>query len=163
LIAKELSLNSEDMIELKYACFLHDIGKIYIETELLQKIKLDKDEMNEIRKHSERGAKIIEGIRFLEGVREAVLHHQERYDGKGYPAGLKGEDIPLLARIISVADAFDAMTTDRPYKKKISFKDAMDEIQKHAGTQFDPKIAKALLKYKDEIEGIAKKHFGSLP
>jgi len=160
MIAKELGLSKDEMVELKYACFLHDVGKIYIETELLnKKIKLEPGDMEEIKKHSERGAKIIEGIRFLEGVKFAVLYHQERYDGKGYPKGLKGDQIPLLARVVSVADAFDAMTTDRPYKLKMSFKEAMDEVEKHLGTQFDPKVASALLKYRDSIEAIAKKHF----
>ncbi len=159
LIAKGLRLNKDDMIKLKYACFLHDIGKIYIEAELFKKIKLSSEDFEEIKKHSERGAKIIEGISFLEDVRDAVLHHQERYDGKGYPEGLRGEAIPFLARIISVADAFDAMTTDRPYKPKISFARAMNEIEKNAGTQFDPKICAVLLQYKDSIEEIAKKHF----
>ena len=160
LIAKELGLGRDEMIELKYACFLHDVGKIYIETELLnKKIKLEPGDIAEIRKHSERGAKVIEGIKFLEGVKSAVLHHQERYDGKGYPKGLKGKEIPLLSRIISVADAFDAMTTDRPYKPKMSFRAAMDEVVRCAGTQFDPEVAHAFLEYKGSIEEIAKKHF----
>jgi len=160
LIAKGLrALRKEEKIELKYACFLHDVGKIYIETELLQKMKLAPGDMEEIKKHSERGAKIIEGIEFLEGVRSAVLYHQERYDGKGYPKGLKGEEIPILARIVCVADAFDAMTTDRPYKPKMSFKEAMNEVERNAGTQFDPKVARALLNYRNNIDDIAKKHF----
>lgn len=159
LIARGMHLNKNDMIKLKYACFLHDIGKIYIEAELFKKIKLSTEDFEEIKKHSERGAKIIEGISFLEGVKEAVLHHQERYDGKGYPAGLKGQAIPFLARIISVADAFDAMTTDRPYKPKMTFAQAMEEIKANSGTQFDPKVCEVFLQYKDSIEDIARKHF----
>ena len=159
LIARWIHLSKGEMIELKYACFLHDIGKIYIEAELLKKVKLAPGDFEEIKKHSERGAKIIEGIQFLEGVKDAVLHHQERYDGKGYPGGLKGEGIPLLARIVSVADAFDSMTTTRPYKKKMSFEEAMDEIERNAGTQFDPKICEVFLRYRNSIEKIAKKHF----
>lgn len=159
LIARWMHLSKRETIELKYVCFLHDIGKIYIEAELLKKVKLAPGDFEEIKKHSERGAKIIEGIQFLEGVKEAVLHHQERYDGKGYPNGLKGENIPILARIVSVADAFDAMTTTRPYKKKMSFKEAMDEVERNAGTQFDPKICEVFLMYRNSIEKIAKKHF----
>jgi putative nucleotidyltransferase with HDIG domain len=159
LIAKEMHISHEEMETLKYSCFLHDIGKIYIDSALLQKTKLTREEFEEIKKHSENGAKIIEGIQFLKGVKDAVLYHQERYDGTGYPGGLKGTDIPLLARIISVADAFDAMTTDRPYKPKISFDDAMDEIEKCAGSQFDPNVCKAFLRYRSSIESIAKKHF----
>jgi putative nucleotidyltransferase with HDIG domain len=158
LIARGMHLSKEDMIKLKYACFLHDIGKIYTEAELLKKIKLSEADFDEIKKHSERGARIIDGIKFLEGVKDVVLHHQERYDGKGYPAGLKGKDIPLLARIVSVADAFDAMTTDRPYKPRMSFKKAMDEVEKHSGTQFDPEICNVFLKYRNTIEKIAQKH-----
>ena len=161
LIAKELGIGKDEMVELKYACFLHDVGKIYIETDLLKKMKLAPGDIEEIKKHSERGAKIIEGIKFLEGVKSAVLYHQERYDGKGYPKGLKGEEIPILARIVSVADAFDAMTTDRPYKPKMSFIKAMEEVKVNAGTQFDPKVAAAFLKYKNSIEKIAKKHFNN--
>ncbi|MDP2928719.1 MAG: HD domain-containing protein [Candidatus Omnitrophota bacterium] len=161
LIAKGMHLNKDDRIKLKYACFLHDIGKIYINADLFKKIKLLPEEFEEIKKHAENGAKIIEGISFFEGVREAVLHHQERYDGKGYPAGLKGGAIPFLARIISVADAFDAMTADRSYKPKIGFAEAMNEIEKNAGTQFDPEICAAFLRYKSSIEDIAKKHFES--
>ncbi|MFA6079502.1 MAG: HD-GYP domain-containing protein [Candidatus Omnitrophota bacterium] len=159
LIAKEMHLSHDDVHKLKYGCFLHDIGKIYIESALLQKVKLTPEDFEEIKKHSENGAKIIEGISFLSDVKDMVLYHQERYDGSGYPNGLKGNEIPLLARIVSVADAFDAMTTERPYKPKMSYKEAMDEVEKHAGTQFDPDVAKAFLRYRDVIEKIASKHF----
>ncbi|MCX5668173.1 MAG: HD domain-containing protein, partial [Candidatus Omnitrophica bacterium] len=159
LIAKGMCLNKDEMIKLKYACFLHDIGKIYIEESLLKKASLSQEDFDEIKKHSERGAKIIEGIYFLEGVREAVLYHQERYDGKGYPSGLVGSEIPLLSRIVSIADAFDAMTSERPYKRKMNFMEAMDEIEKSSGTQFDPELCAIFLKYRGSIEDIAKKHF----
>ena len=159
LIAKGMHLSKNDMIQLRYACFLHDIGKIYIDTELFKKVKLTPEDFEEIKKHAERGAKIIEGISFLDGAREAVLHHQERYDGKGYPAGLKGEAIPFLARIISVADAFDAMTTNRAYKKsKMGFAEAMNEIEKNAGIQFDPKICAAFLRYRSSVENLSLIH-----
>jgi HD-GYP domain-containing protein (c-di-GMP phosphodiesterase class II) len=159
LIAKGMHLSKDEMIKLKYACFLHDIGKIYIEEGLLKKAKLSKEDFDEIRKHSQQGANIMEGINFLEGVREAVLYHQERYDGKGYPSGLEGREIPLLSRIVSIADAFDAMTSERPYKKKMNFIEAMDEIERNSGTQFDPQLCAIFLKYRDSIEDMAKKHF----
>jgi putative nucleotidyltransferase with HDIG domain len=159
LIAKGIHMNKDEMVKLKYACFLHDIGKIYIEEGLLKKASLSQKDFEEIKKHSEQGAKIMEGISFLEDVREAVLYHQERYDGKGYPAGLKGDKIPLLSRIVSIADAFDAMTSDRPYKTRMSFMHAMDEIKKNSGTQFDPGLCDIFLKYRLSIEDIAKKHF----
>jgi|GEM_PF-2296862 len=159
LIAKGIRMNKDEMIKLKYACFLHDIGKIYIEEGLLKKAKLSEEDFDEIKKHSQQGAKIMEGINFLEGVREAVLHHQERYDGKGYPSGLKGSDIPLISRIISIADAFDAMTSNRSYRAKMDFPTAMDEVEKNSGTQFDPELCAIFLKYRDSIKDIAKKHF----
>jgi len=161
LIAKAMHLPHDDMIQLRYSCILHDIGKIYIEDALLKKGKLTFEDFEEIKKHSERGAKIIEGIQFLTDVKEAVLYHQERYDGTGYPRGLKGTDIPILARIVAVADAFDAMTTDRPYRAKMPFKAAIDEIEKNIGIQFDPDIARAFLKYRDTIEKMANDRFGA--
>ncbi len=157
LIAKAMRLPHEDIVQLRYSCFLHDIGKIYIEGALLKKGKLSHEDFEEIKKHSERGAKIIEGIEFLTDVKEAVLYHQEKYDGTGYPKGLKGSAIPLLARIVSVADAFDAMTTDRPYRPKMSFAAAIKEIENNSGTQFDPDVCAAFLKYKDTIEQMVRK------
>jgi putative nucleotidyltransferase with HDIG domain len=159
LIAKAMNLPKADVEKLRYCSYLHDVGKIYIEDALLKKLKLSAAELTEIRKHSEKGARIVEGIPFLHDVKDAILAHQERYDGKGYPKGLKGEEIPLLARIVTVADAFDAMTTDRPYRPKMSFKDAVATIEKESSTQFDPRCVAAFLKYKDEIEAIAFKHF----
>jgi len=159
LIAKVMHIPHDDMIQLRYSCILHDIGKIYIEDALLKKVNLTHEDFEEIKKHAERGAKIIGGIEFLTDVKEAVLCHQERYDGTGYPRGLKGSEIPLLARIVSVADAIDAMTTDRPYRSKMSFSKAMDEIEKKSGTQFDPEVCAALLAYRDTIEHMVQKRF----
>ena len=159
LIGKAMHLSHEDLVQLRYSCFLHDIGKIYIERALLSKANLTHEDFEEIKKHSERGAKIIEGIKFLTDVKEAVLHHQEHYDGTGYPNGLKGSQIPIMARIVAVADAFDAMTTDRPYRPKMSFKKAIEEIEKKSGTQFDPEVCAAFLKYKDTVEQMVQKRF----
>ena len=159
LIAKAMRLGREDIIKLRYSCYLHDIGKIGVESALLQKVKLSKEDFEEIKRHSEKGAKVIEGIQFLQEAKDVVLYHQERYDGKGYPKGLKGDEIPLLARVVAVADSFDAMTTDRPYKPKVSFQEAMRNIEEGSGTQFDPKVCEAFLKYRGKIEKIAKRHF----
>jgi len=163
LIAKALGLNKEETEKLKYSCFLHDVGKIDVEAALLQKKDiLTKEDFENIKKHAEKGARIVEGIRFLKDVKDVILYHQERYDGKGYPKGLQGDHIPLLARVIAVADAFDAMTTDRPYRSKVSFKEAIQEIEKKSGTQFDPVVCKAFLRYRDQLEDIAKDHFEGL-
>ncbi len=162
LIAKAMHLPRHDIERLRYSCYLHDVGKIGVELSLLQKVKLTDDDFKEVKKHAEKGARIVEGIQFLQEVKDVILCHQERFDGKGYPKGLKGEEIPFLARIVSVADAFDAMTTDRPYKPKVSFKEALDTIEKGAGTQWDPVVCKAFLKYRDSIERITQKHFASL-
>ena len=159
LIAKTMKLSKEEIERLRYGCYLHDIGKIYVDDSLFKKTNLSEDETARFKEHAEKGAKIIEGIPFLQQVKDIILHHQERYDGKGYPTGLKGEDIPLLARIVAVADSFDAMTSDRPYKPKVSFAEAMNRLEKGAGTQFDPVVIKAFLKHRDTIERIANKHF----
>ena len=159
LIAKAMRLPKGDIEKLRYGCYIHDIGKIYLEGDLLEKKKLSESEYIDIKKHSEKGSKIIEGIPFLKEVKEIILYHQEHYDGTGYPKGLKGKDIPLLARIVAVTDAFDAMTTDRPYRPKLDFKEALSNIEKGAGTQFDPDVCKAFLKYRNVIEKIANKHF----
>ncbi|MFH1996521.1 MAG: HD domain-containing phosphohydrolase [Candidatus Omnitrophota bacterium] len=163
LIAKALKLSREQVERLKYSCFLHDVGKIDIELSLLRKKeKLTNAEFEIIKTHSEKGAQVVEGIKFLADVKDIILYHQERYDGKGYPKGLKGEAIPLLARIVSVADTFDAMTTDRPYSPKMPFVDAIEELEAHSGTQFDPNIVNAFLKYRNSLEKMTDKHFKRL-
>ena len=131
---------------LHIAALLHDIGKIGIRDNILNKTgKLTKEEQEIIKKHAEIGAAILQPIRELGNIIEAVRYHQEKYDGSGYPEGLKGENIPLMARIISVADTFDAMTTDRPYRKKRNIPEAVVEIKNQSGKQFDPVLCKAFL------------------
>lgn len=159
LIAKAMHLSPDEIDRLRYGCYLHDIGKLYIEDAILKKPHLSDSDVTKIRKHPESGAKILEGIPFFEKAKDIILYHQEHYDGTGYPKGLKGKEIPFLARIVAVADAFDAMTSDRPYKSKISFKEAMDRIEKDAGKQFDPDVCKVFLKYRNVLEKIARKHF----
>lgn len=159
LIAKTMRLPRSEIETLRYGCYLHDIGKIGIESTLLQKVKLTSDDFEEVKTHTEKGARIVEGIHFLAEVKDIILHHQERYDGKGYPDGLAGDAIPLLARIVAVADSFDAMTTDRPYKARKGFQEAMDEVKANSGTQFDPEVCQVFLRHRDTIEKIAKKHF----
>lgn len=145
-IGRTLGLDSEDLRLLRYAAFLHDIGKIEIGRDILNKREaLTEEERSVIRQHTLYGVQIIEPIQSLERILGVVLHHHERYDGQGYPGGLSGEEIPLLARVLAVADAFDAMLSHRPYRDALSVEDALQEIRRGRGTQFDPRVADALL------------------
>ena len=131
---------------LQIAALLHDIGKIGIPDHILSKYNpLTPEEYEEIKKHSLIGASILNPIKELGDVVKEVRHHQECYDGSGYPDGLRGNDIPFIARIISVADAFDAMTTNRPYRRKKTMEEAIQELKKCSGTQFDPLIVSAFI------------------
>lgn len=145
-IAKRLKLSSRDIDELSLLALLHDIGKVGVKEEILKKpSSLTEEEWQEMRKHPEIGCRIAQNTAELLSVAEYILSHHERWDGTGYPRGLKGEEIPLLARIISVVDAYDAMTSDRPYRKALSHEEALEEIRKNAGTQFDPKVVEIFL------------------
>lgn len=140
----ELSKYKNFKETLHIASLLHDIGKIGIPDNILNKKReLNETEFEQVKKHPEIGGKILHSIKELADVIEIIQTHQERFDGTGYPKGLKGDQIPLIARIISVADTFDAITTDRPYRRMKSLDDAMKEIKKHSGTQFDPFIVDA--------------------
>src|SRR5690606_8257761 len=107
--------------------------------------KLTDEEWSQMRKHPEIGYNMLRQVKFLEGAAEIILAHHERWDGKGYPYGLSGEDVPLGARIFMVCDTFDSMTSDRPYRKALSTQEALNEILKYRGTQFDPKVVEAFL------------------
>jgi ribonuclease P protein subunit RPR2 len=134
------------MPELGYGFFLHDIGKVGIPEQILCKAgPLSVDEWDVMRTHPAVGALIVEPIRFLGNAVEIIRHHHERFDGAGYPSKLKGEEIPLPARIFSVADSFDAMTSDRPYRRALSLDHALEEIRSGAGTQFDPEVVRAFV------------------
>jgi ribonuclease P protein subunit RPR2 len=128
--------------EVGYGFFLHDIGKVGIpEVILCKEGPLSDEEWRIMQTHPTVGAQIVEPIRFLGDAVKVVRHHHERFDGTGYPDGLRGREIPLAARIFSLADSFDAMTSDRPYRSAMSVDRALDEIREGAGTQFDPDIA----------------------
>lgn len=146
-IGRELSLSNEELIVLEYATLFHDIGKIGISDTILNKPeKLTQDEYDLMKKHPIIGIRILKGIEFLEESLPIIRHHHERVDGKGYPDGLQNSDIPLGARILAIADSYDAMTTDRPYRKGVSKKDAINEIIKNKGSQFDSELVDAFLK-----------------
>ena len=125
---------------------LHDVGKLAVRTEVLAKPgPLDANELAEIRAHPVAGAHMVAGIRALRNAVACVLHHHERWDGAGYPNRLVGPEIPLEARILAVADAYDAMTMTRPYRAALSHDDAVREVERCAGSQFDPELAAAFL------------------
>jgi putative nucleotidyltransferase with HDIG domain len=145
-LAKQLGLKHDDLIQTGRGALLHDVGKIGVPDSILLKPgKLNDQEWVEMRKHPQIGYNILQSIEFLSPAAEIVLCHQERWDGMGYPNRLAGLDIPLGARIFAIVDTMDAMTSNRPYRKALSFQAALKEIQSCAGTQFDPTIAAAFL------------------
>jgi HD-GYP domain-containing protein (c-di-GMP phosphodiesterase class II) len=147
LIGAEMGLSPEDINTLRYASEIHDIGKISIPDFILNKpAKLNKLERHMIELHPVKGAQILEPLEFLKQVIPIVRHHHERYDGTGYPDGLKAGNIPLMARILACADSYDAMTSERPYKAKMSLREAIREIRSNAGKQFDPSVAALFIK-----------------
>ena len=155
LIAIEMKLPEEEMDIIGYGCVLHDVGKIGINVDIINKpTQLTNEEYKKIKEHPVLGVKIIEGVEFLEKARDIILHHQERYDGKGYPDGLKGEEISLSARIVCLADSYDAMASDRPYRERLDNKEIVEIVKKESGKQFDPKVVEAFLKVVDKIEAI---------
>ncbi len=145
-IAKQLDLPDEQLEALRCAAQLHDIGKLAIPTDILRKPgPLNEREWDIVRQHPEFGGRILERVSVLKDAVPLVQHHHERYDGTGYPSRLSKHGIPLGARIISVADAFDAMTSDRPYRPAMSFTEAVAELRANAGRQFDPRIVHAFV------------------
>ncbi|WP_051276216.1 diguanylate cyclase [Desulfovirgula thermocuniculi] len=147
IIARELSLSPGEARDLRVGAVLHDIGKVCVPPEILTKAgPLSPAEWEEIKKHPQHGVGVLSPFFLPRPIIEVVLHHHERYDGSGYPAGLRGEKIPLLARITSVADAFDAMTVDRPYRRALALPEVLGELERGAGTQFDPEIARRFVR-----------------
>ena len=152
LIAERMGLPHEQRIALEMAAYLHDIGKIGVREEILLKPgPLNEEEMAQMRHHPLIGANILKPIAFPWVITPVVRHHHEHYDGTGYPAGLKGEEIPLLARILTAADSYEAMTADRPYRTSRSAQDAVAELRACAGTQFDPRIVEVLADIVEEL------------
>ena len=158
-IGRAMGLSEEDMENLRLAAILHDIGKIGVRDSILLKTTaLDKDEAIKMSRHSEYASKSLGHIKKLKEVIPGVRGHHEKYNGSGYPDKLKGTEIPRIARIIAVADTFDAMTTDRPYRKALSMNTAIGEIKKNIGVQFDSEVVESFIKVceqggADEIQG----------
>jgi HD-GYP domain-containing protein (c-di-GMP phosphodiesterase class II) len=141
-----INMSLEDKGIFRYVCTLHDIGKIGISMQIIRKKgKLTEAECNEVKEHPKIGASVLEPIEFLKKFTPMVLHHHEHFNGKGYPEGKKGEDIPLWARILTVADAYHAMRSDRPYRLAMSEEEAFEQLRIGTGSQFDPEVVKAAL------------------
>lgn len=140
-IAMRLGWEEERVTNLQYVALLHDIGKIGVPDAVLNKpLCLNAEEVEIIRQHALSGGEILKMIHTIPNLQNGALYHHERYDGEGYPMGLKGEEIPIEARIIAIADTYDAMTSDRAYRKRLSEEHMMEELRKGRGTQFDPKL-----------------------
>jgi HD-GYP domain-containing protein (c-di-GMP phosphodiesterase class II) len=164
MIAEEIGMGLERMRAIRYAGMLHDVGKLGVPTKVLQKDgDLTEEEYAAIQLHPMRGLEIVRGIDFLDEAFAGIMHHHERQDGKGYPMGLAGSEIPEFARIIAVADAFDSMTSDRSYRKAKSREAAMDELHKGAGTQFDPVLVSAFVKAVERLGWEPPQRVAALP
>ena len=158
ILAKELNVPSNQLEAIETAGLLHDIGKIAIPESILCKPgKLTDDEFAIMKSHPANSEKLIASIKKLHEISPGVKHHHERWDGRGYPDKLKGEEIPFAARIIAIADTYDAMTSTRSYRVALSHETAISEIEKCAGTQFDPVLAKKFIEIQDVIKA-AKEH-----
>ena len=143
-LGREYGLNSDEMKSLEFGSLLHDIGKIGVPDSILRKpAKLTEEEWVRMREHPLHGQQILRGIEFLQGAARVVAQHHEKWDGSGYPFGLRAEDIDICARIFAVADAFDAITSDRVYRRGKSYEAAAKELDDWAGRQFDPKVVEA--------------------
>jgi len=146
-LAREIKLPDPQVERIYMAGLLHDVGKIGVPEAVLQKTgRLTPEEFEQMKKHPGVGARILADIKQVEDIIPGVLHHHERFDGKGYPAGLSGHNIPLMGRIICLADCFDAMTSNRTYRRALPLEVALSEIRRCSGTQFDPALAEAFLR-----------------
>lgn len=157
LLAKYMKLSEKQLQNIEKAALLHDIGKIGIDDNILRKPSgLTDEEYSQIKMHPVIGADILQNVNFLKEISEIIRCHHERYDGKGYPKALKGEDISMEAAILAIADVYDAMTSNRPYRNSLDTQTALNEIKRNAGVQFNPEVAKAFL----EMMGYTEKSVG---
>jgi putative nucleotidyltransferase with HDIG domain len=145
-VARAMGWSEERIASVRLGGPLHDIGKLAVSQDVLHKEgELDDAELAEIREHPKTGARLLLRVAALRAAIPYVLYHHERWDGRGYPSGKAGEEIPLEARVLAIADAFDAMTSDRPYRRALTRAEALAEVERCAGTQFDPRIAEVFL------------------
>jgi HD-GYP domain-containing protein (c-di-GMP phosphodiesterase class II) len=153
-LGRGLGLGEDELEVLEYAGWLHDVGKIGVPERVLCKPGgLSAEEWALVRAHPELGVRILEPVRELARVLPVVRHHHERYDGAGYPSGLKGEGIPVLARIVHLVDALDAMTSDRAYRRALEWREALEELLRHRGRQFDARMVEKAVSLARELEG----------
>ncbi len=146
-LGKELGLDEKEMYELEMSALFHDIGKIGVpDAVLLKPARLTEDEFLKMKAHPSITAEILQDFDCFTDIATYAKHHHERYDGRGYPDGLKGEDIPLFSRIILIADTFDAMTSTRPYRKGLPYEVAFSELEEFSGSQFDAELVKHFIK-----------------
>ena len=151
-IAHKMNLPTVDIGKIELAGMLHDIGMIGVSDDILYKIgSLNQEEYDQIKKHINYSVKILEDIKQLKDVVEIIKYHHEKYDGTGYPTGIKGDEIPVGSRIIALADAFDSIVSNRIYRNRLDYSDALQEIKNNAGSQFDPKVVAAFEDCFDEI------------
>lgn len=156
-LGKEFGLNEEELYDLEMAALFHDIGKIGVPDEVLLKpSRLSEEEFLKMKEHPTKSWEILKDFDEFQEVAKFAKHHHERYDGRGYPDKLKGEDIPLFSRIILIADTFDAMTSTRPYRKGLPYEVAFKELEEFSGSQFDPKLVEAFIAAmsKEEKKGV---------
>jgi putative nucleotidyltransferase with HDIG domain len=154
-IAQQLGWGGADLAYLRVAAMLHDVGKVSLPDEILKKPgPLDEGEYEEVKAHPVIGAEFVNRVDGLSLIAQWVKHSHEHYDGSGYPDGLAGEEIPLASRILLVADAFDAMTSDRPYRSALSHEDALAELRRNSGRQFDPRCVAAFEEVHTGVEQV---------
>jgi HD-GYP domain-containing protein (c-di-GMP phosphodiesterase class II) len=160
-LGRELGLQEDELSDIYLAGLLHDVGKIGIRDDVLRKAgPLTAEEYDHIKQHVIIGYRILSELHPIRSLLPAVLHHHERWDGKGYPEGLAGERIPLLARILAVADAYDAMSTRRTYRNSLSPKQVEETLKEGAGTQWDRRVVEAFLRCRDKIHLIRQRGVG---
>lgn len=151
-LAKVMGITGREREEIKLAALLHDIGKIFINEQILSKPgKLTDQEYYLIRQHPEIGERILDGVEILKGIKPLIRHHHERFDGRGYPDGLSGEDIPLGARMIALGETFDCVTSDCTFQNRRGIREAVDVIKENSSTQFDPEVVRIFLGSLDEV------------
>lgn len=159
-LARELDLSDELLYDIEVAALFHDIGKIGVPDDILRKPdRLNAEEFEIMKKHPELSEEILKGFEPFENIARYTRHHHERYDGRGYPDGLKGEEIPFASRVILIADTFDAMTSTRPYRKGLSYQIAFEELREFSGTQFDPKLVEPFIQAMEKEQAKQEEEF----